>query len=270
MTTVNQTTKIVPRVGWPSWRRSLWYHWAFYSKTWRASVISTFLFPILYLTSMGLGVGHLVTKHTGLVQGQTYLHFVAPELLAITAMQLAAGETMWPILGALKWVRTYHAAATTPLKPEDIVTGKLGWVSIRLFTTAAVYVVIISFFGALSSWWSLALPFVGVLTGLAFGAPLMAFSSRMESDVPFTTIYRFIIVPMFLFSATFYPLHEYPGALRPLVQFMPLYHGVALARSFAFGDVPVLATIGHLAVLVSLSVIGVVLARKSMRKRLVS
>ena len=98
----------------------------------------------------------------------------------------------------------------------------------------------------------------------------MAFSSRMESDVPFTTIYRFIIVPMFLFSATFYPLHEYPGALRPLVQFMPLYHGVALARSFAFGDMPVLATIGHLAVLVSLSVIGVVLARKSMRKRLVS
>ena len=93
---------------------------------------------------MGLGVGHLVTKHTGLVQGQTYLHFVAPGLLAITAMQLAAGETMWPILGALKWVRTYHAAATTPLKPEDIVTGKLGWVSIRLFTTAAVYVVIIS------------------------------------------------------------------------------------------------------------------------------
>jgi lipooligosaccharide transport system permease protein len=269
MTTLSHTSKTTMRVGWPSWRRSLWYHWAFYAKTWRASVISTFLFPILYLTSMGLGVGHLVNKHTGLVQGQTYLHFVAPGLVAITAMQMAAGETMWPILGAVKWVRTYHAAAATPLSPEDIVTGKLSWVSIRLFTMAVVYAVIILFFGALTSWWSLALPFVAVLTGLAFGAPLMAFSLRMESDVPFTTIYRFIIVPMFLFSATFYPLREYPGALRPLVQFMPLYHGVALSRSFAFGNVPVLATLAHIAVLLALGVIGIVLARQSMRKRLV-
>ena len=77
--------------------------------------------PIFYLAALGVGVGHLVSKHTGLVGGQTYLHFIAPSLLATTTMQLGEGESLWPVLAAVKWVRTYHAAAATPLEPTDIL-----------------------------------------------------------------------------------------------------------------------------------------------------
>ncbi len=96
---------------------------------------SNVLFPIFFLASFGVGVGHLVANHTGLVQGQTYLHFIAPSLLATTTMQLGEGESLWPVLAALKWIRSYHAAAATPLEPEDILYGKLSWVVTRAFVT---------------------------------------------------------------------------------------------------------------------------------------
>lgn len=256
-------------LGWSGARRSLWYHYAFYAQTWRASVISSFLFPVLYLASMGLGVGHLVTNHTGLIEGRTYLQFVAPGLLAITAMQIGSGECMWPILGGIKWGRHYHAAMTTPLEPEDVVFGKLGFVGIRLFFTALVYTGVIACFGGLASWWSLLLPFVGVLSGLAFAAPLMAYSCTLESDASFALVQRFLIVPMFLFSATFYPLDQYPALLRPVVQFMPLYHGVALCRSAAAGHGSLLAVLAHVTLLLSLALGGVLMARRTLRKRLI-
>jgi lipooligosaccharide transport system permease protein len=269
MSTITNATEIERGPGWPRWYRALWYHAAFYRQTWRASVISSFLFPILYLASMGIGVGHLVSKHTGLIEGHSYLHFVAPGLLAITAMQLAAGESMWAVLGAVKWVRTYHAAVATPLEPEDVVTGKLGFIAFRLLITASVYTAIISLFGATPSWWSVLLPLVGVLTGLAFAAPLMAYSVTANSDAPFTMIFRFLIIPMFLFSATFYPVSEYPPSLRWIVELMPLYHGVALARTLAFGSGELWPTLGHVSVLVAMVIVGVVFARRNLRRRLV-
>lgn len=254
--------------GWPRWTRSLWYHATFYRQTWRASVFSTFAFPILYLLSMGVGVGHLVQKNTGLVQGQTYLHFVAPGMLVISAMTMAAGESMWAILAAVKWVRTYHAAVATPLNPEDVVAGKLGWVATRLFLTACVYTVIIACFGAIESWWAILLPLVGTLTGIAFAAPLVAFASRANSDSTFTLIFRFTIIPMTLFSATFFPVSTYPGYLRWIVQVMPLYHGVALARTLAFGQGHFAPTVAHVAVLLVPAVGGWLLANRNMRRRL--
>jgi len=256
--------------GWPRWRRALYYHAAFYRQTWRASVISAFLFPILYLTSMGLGVGKLVNAHTGTVAGLSYLQFIAPALLAVAAMQLGENEAMWPVLGAVKWVRTYHAAVATPLEPEDVVTGKVAWVGIRLFMTGVVYAAIIAVFGAVVSWWGILLPLVAVLTGLAFVTPLMAYSLTLESDTSFTMIYRFLIVPMFLFSATFYPVSVYPPQLRWIVELMPLYHGVALARASAYGTGQLLAIVFHVVVLGSLVVVGLVLSRRNMRRRLVS
>jgi lipooligosaccharide transport system permease protein len=263
------TTTLNDGPGWAPWRRALWYHAAFYAQTWRASVISSFMFPILYLASMGLGIGHLVSHHSGLVEGQSYLHFVAPGLLAITAMQLASNECMWPILGAVKWVRTYHAAIATPLEPEDVIIGKFAWVGVRLLFTSVVYAIIIAAFGAISSWWALTLPAIGLLTGMAFAAPLAAFSLTLESDTSFATIQRFLIVPMFLFSATFYPLRTYPSSIRWIVQFMPLYHGVALARAATFGSPWHWALVAHVAVLTVMSIAGIIVARRFIRRRLV-
>lgn len=257
------------RLGWPRWRRSWWYHATYYAQTWRGSLASTVLFPIFYLASLGVGVGHLVNKHTGLVQGQTYLHFLAPSLLATTTMQLGESESLWPVLAAVKWIRSYHAAAATPLEPEDILAGKLTWVVTRAFATGIVYTIVIGSFGALQSWWSVTLPFIGALITLAFAAPLVAFAANAQSDGAFTTIYRFGFVPMFLFSATFYPVSAYPGYLRPLVQLVPLYHGVALARAAAFGQGSVAAVTLHLTFLVAMAGAGVMWGRATMRRRLV-
>jgi lipooligosaccharide transport system permease protein len=270
MVDVAATDRADRHLGWPRWYRALWYHWFFYKHTWRASVASTLLFPLLYLLSMGIGVGHLVSEHTPLVDGQTYLHFIAPGLLCITAMQMAAGETMWAILAAVKWVRTYHAAASTPLEPEDIVRGKLGWLAVRLFGTTVVYTAVIACFGAITSYWGILLPLVGTLMGLAIGAPLMAFAATRESDSTFTMVFRFMLIPMTLFSATFYPLTEYPTSIRWIVQVMPLYHGVALARSLAFGDGTLWPTLAHLAVLGSMALCGFLWAQRTMRRRLVA
>ncbi|NNN00797.1 MAG: ABC transporter permease [Acidimicrobiaceae bacterium] len=264
MTTSSQTT-----LGWSRWRRSWWYHATFYSQTWRGTAASTVLFPIFFLASLGIGVGHLVSAHSGLVQGQSFLHFIAPSLLATTTMQMGESESLWPVLAAVKWIRNYHAAAATPLEPEDILTGKLTWVATRSLATGVVYTIIIGCFGALQSWWSLTLPLIGALITLAFAAPLVAFAASAQSDASFTTIYRFAIVPMFLFSATFYPLSAYPGYLRPVVQFVPLYHGVALARSAAFGQGSLVATTCHVGVLVMMSIGGILWGRRSMRRRLV-
>ncbi len=253
----------------PAWLRSWHYHATFYAQTWRGSVASNVLFPIFFLASLGIGVGHLVTQHTGLVQGQTYLHFIAPSLLATTAMQLGEGESLWPVLAALKWVRTYHAAAATPLEPEDIFYGKLAWVVSRAFAVGIFYTIVIGAFGALESWWSLTLPVVGALVALAFSAPLVAYAARCQSDGSFIAIYRFAFVPMFLFSATFYPVSSYPGYLRPVVQIMPLYHGVALARAVAYGHVEPGPLFAHVAVLVALAATGIVVGRRTMRRRLV-
>lgn len=256
-------------LGWPRWRRSWWYHATFYAQTWRGSVVSTVLFPIFYLAALGVGVGHLVNAHHGLVEGQTYLHFIAPTLLATTTMQLSEGESLWPVLAAVKWIRSYHAAAATPLEPEDILAGKLSWVVTRAFLTGVVYTIVIGFFGALQSWWALTLPFIGALVALAFAAPLVAFAARSQSDGSFVVIYRFALVPMFLFSATFYPVSAYPGYLRPLVQFVPLYHGVALARAASFGEGSFGALLCHVAFLVAMAVFGIAWGRHTMRRRLV-
>jgi lipooligosaccharide transport system permease protein len=239
------------------------------AQTWRGSAASTFLFPVLFLAAMGLGVGHLVTAHSGLIQGQTYLHFIAPSLLATTTMQMGEGESLWPTLAAVKWVRQYHAAVATPLEPEDVLIGKLTWVATRAFITGLVYTAIIGLFGALESWWSLTLPFVGALIALAFAAPLVAYAATVETESSFVTIYRFGVVPMFLFSATFYPVSTYPGFLRPVVQFVPLYHGVALTREAAYGQGSWGPTLAHLGVLVAMVAVGVAWGRRSLRRRLV-
>ena len=255
-------------LGWSGTRRAAWYEWSVYLKTWRGSVISNFLFPIFYLGSMGIGIGHLVGSHAGLINGHRYLAFVAPGLVATTAMQLAAGESMWPVLGGIKWTKTYQAAIATPLEAKDVITGRLFFVMARLLVTTITYTLVVAAFGALSSWWALLLPLVGLLTGMAFAAPLSAYSCTLENDATFTLVQRFIIVPMFLFSATFYPLSSYPSYLHPVVELIPLYHGVALSRDVAFGEGTLTTIATHLAVLCGLVIIGVYFARRNFEKRL--
>ena len=240
-----------------------------FRQTWQGSVYSTVLFPVFYLSAMGVGVGHLVSAHAGLVAGQTYLHFIAPGLLATTALQLGESESLHPVLAGLKWERSYHAIVSTPLEPRDLLWGKLTWLATRGLFTGLVYTIAFGAFGVLASWWALTLPLLGALMTVAIAAPLVAYAATCEEDTSFAYIYRFAVVPMTLFSATFYPLSAYPSGLQPIVQLMPLYHGVALTRSAAFGQGSLGPIVAHLAVLFAMLLAGLWWGQRTLTRRLV-
>jgi lipooligosaccharide transport system permease protein len=253
--------------------RSLEY-WAYqYKRTWRGTLVSSVLSPVLYLAAMGVGLGSLVDKsgraahHLG---GIHYLPFLAPGLLAAAAMQTAATESSWPVLGAIKWIRTYHAMLATPLRVWDVLTGHLAWMALRLTTTVTVFLCVIALFGATTSWTAVLTVPAGVLTGLAFAAPIAAFAATQESDYSFAALFRFGIVPMFLFSGTFFPVSQLPPALRPIAYATPLWHGVDLCRTLALGTATPGRTLLHVLYLAAWVGIGTRVALFTYERRLVN
>jgi lipooligosaccharide transport system permease protein len=249
--------------------RALAYWLYQYKRTWRGSVTTSFLFPVLYLTAMGLGLGTLVDRHVHGVDHVSYLDFLAPGLLAATAMQIGGNEAMYPVMAGFKWMRTYFAMLATPLRVIDVLVGHLAWIAVRLTMMAVIYLAVMAAFGAvLSPLAVLALP-AAVLTGMAFAAPIAAFAATRDNDAGFITIYRFVLIPMFLFSGTFFPVSQLPGWLRVVAYLTPLYHGVALCRSLVLGQVVVWEDVVHVVYLVALGTIGCLVASTTFRRRLI-
>jgi lipooligosaccharide transport system permease protein len=222
--------------------------WAYrYKRTWRGSAVSSVLQPVLFLAAMGLGLGSLVNKahpaHTNL-GGVTYLDFLAPALLAAAAMQTAANEGIYPVMEGIKWRRTYYAMLATPLTVSDVALGQLLWIVVRIAMGSVVFVVAIVAFGAAGSAnILLALP-AAVLTGAAFAGPVAAYAASVEGPQGLANLMRFGIVPLYLFSGTFFPVSQLPAVLRPVAYLTPLWHGVDLCRTLALGR----ATVGGVAV----------------------
>lgn len=220
-------------------------------RLWRTSVLSGVLTPLLFLGAMGLGLGDLVDEGSGDVAGVPYLFFVMPGILAATAMQTAAGNSLWMVMAGIKWVKTFHAAAATPLSPGDVYGGYVTWVGLRVTGNAAAFVAIAALLGAVPSPWGvLAVP-AAVMTGLGFAAPLCAYSATQDNDLSFPIIMRVVVVPMFLLSGTFFPLDQLPAVLRPLAWVTPLWHGVELCRGATTGSLELAPTVLHVAVLVA-------------------
>jgi lipooligosaccharide transport system permease protein len=255
------------------WPRALYGLLAQYRRTWQSSVAMNFIYPVLYLTAMGIGLGtlvnrHLAASHAASLGGVSYVRFIAPGILASSAMQIAVQECTWPVLGRIKWERTYLLMLQTPLRVRDVLVGQFAFVAIRLATTTAVFMAVMWAFGALVSPEALlALP-IGVLLGLAFAAPCAAFSAAQENDTGFSVLNRLVVIPLFLFSGSFFPTTQLPRALQLLAQATPLYHGVALARAATLGHLESATTLGHLAYLLVLSALGVGLARRTFTRRL--
>jgi lipooligosaccharide transport system permease protein len=240
-----------------------------YRRTWRGSVISSVLGPVLYLTAMGAGLGTLVNQHSAAsLGGVTYLAFISPGLLAATAMQTAFGEGMYPVLGSVKWVQNYFAAVASPLRPADVFRGHLMFVTFRLFMNCGIFLAVIAVFGAAHSpLVVLALP-VAVLTGLAFAPALMAWAVTRTTDTSFGVLMRFVMIPLFLFSGTFFPITQLPGWLQPVAYVTPLWNGVALCRSLALGTADLGGAAAHVGYLLALALIGCTAAQRSYAKRL--
>ncbi|MGI8533754.1 MAG: ABC transporter permease, partial [Candidatus Limnocylindrales bacterium] len=201
---------------WPA-LRVYEHHVLVYRRTWRGSLFTSFLNPVLFLAAMGLGLGSLVDANnpTG-VGGTAYLTFLAPGLLAATAMQTAAFESTYPIMAGLRWMKTYDAMVTTPITSRGVVLGQVLWVTTRIFLVTSVFSLVMIAFGAVSVPGALiALPFA-VATGLAFAAPLQAFAATQRNDTRFTAIFRFGITPLFIFSGTFFPISQLPDLIEPM------------------------------------------------------
>ena len=240
-----------------------------YRRVWKGSVITSFATPVLFLLAMGMGMGTLVDDSGG-VAGVSYLAFLAPGLLAATGMQVAATESAWRVHGAIKWQKTYHAALATPVGTGDLASGHLIWVGVRVFLAAAVFALVMVLFDAATPAGAALAVIPTVLTGLAFAGPITAFSASLDNDYYLAGLFRFGIVPMFLFSGTFFPVTQLPAWSMPVAFATPLWHGVQLARASSLGIDPYFPVAVHLAYLLVWVVGGWALALWRFRVRLVT
>jgi lipooligosaccharide transport system permease protein len=172
-------------------------------------------------------------------------------------------------MAAIRWTRQYHAMLATPLRIRDIVVGHQLYIASRVATSSAVYLVILAAFGALRSPYAVLAWPVTILIGAAFSAPIAAFAAWAKKDSMFAALFRFGIVPLFLFSGTFFPVTRLPEGLRQLAYATPLWQGVDLCRHLTLGTATWGPALGHVAYLVALAAVGLVLAERSYTARLV-
>jgi lipooligosaccharide transport system permease protein len=213
------------------------------------TVVSGFFEPVFYLFSIGVGIGALIGTLTVNGHHVTYPSFVAPALLAASAMNGAIYESTMNIFYKLKEANVYDGMLATPLEPTDIATGEISWCLIRGAIYSAGFLVVILAMGLVHSWWGLLLLPSAVLIGFAFAAAGMAFTCYIRSWQDLDLV-QLIVLPLFLFSATFYPLSTYPPALRAVVRVTPLYRGVDLLRGLSLGALGVnsLIDVAYLAI----------------------
>jgi lipooligosaccharide transport system permease protein len=248
-------------------------HARVYRRTWRGSVISTFLSPVFFLLAMGVVFGSQVDQGGGtasLPENVKYLTFLGPGLLAAAAMQTGAGDASWPVMAGIKWTKTYFATLATPIRIRDLVIGHLGWIGIRMTFVSTVFVLIMAAFGAVPVVLGLLSVFPAVLTGLAFAAPVTGYAAWLTHDTGLSNLFRFGIVPMFLFSGTFFPITYLPGWMQPIAYVVPLWHGVQLARGTVLGGVmpTTFPPVVHVAYLLLWIVGGTLVAFRTFGKKL--
>jgi lipooligosaccharide transport system permease protein len=249
--------------------RVLEHHLTVYRRTWKGSVFMSFVSPVLFLAAMGLGLGSLISRGpVRTVDGVSYLIFIAPGLLAASAMQSAYVETTYPIMARIQWMRTYEGMLATPIAVLDVLVGEFGWLTFRLALGSSAFFLVMLLFGTIHSVLALLAILAAVLTGLAFAAPILAWTATRRTDQSFALIGRFLITPLFLVGGVFFPLHQLPQLLQGIAWLTPLAHGVALARSLSLGVLAPSAAI-HLAVLLVYAAIGIVAARITLRNRLI-
>jgi lipooligosaccharide transport system permease protein len=240
-----------------------------YRRTWRGSIFVSFAAPLMFLAAMGIGLGTLVNRSTPQgIGGFSYLEFLAPGLLATATMQTAFSETSYRLLARIRWDRTYDAMLATPLNIRDVLSGELVWVAFRLLMVACFYFFAMLLFHTLRAPTALLAIPVGVLNGLAFAAPMFAFTATQQTDGVFAVVARFVITPLFLLAGTFFPIERLPFAAQAVAWLTPLAHGVSLIRGLTLGTLSASAGLIHLAVLVLYILVGVIVARLTLGRRL--
>ena len=239
----------------------IWEHnYIVYRRLWKI-VFSGFFEPVFYLFSIGVGIGALVGDVTGPGGIQiSYTAFVAPALMAASAMNGSVIETTFNIFFKLKFQKVYDGVLTTPMQPSDIAIGEIGWALLRGVLYSTAFILVMFTMGLTTSWTAiLAIP-AATLIGFAFGAVGMAATTYMRSWQDFDLV-TLVTMPLFLFSGTFYPIDVYPPLIQNIAKISPLYHGTELLRGFTLGILD-WTMLGHAAFLLVMGLIGAVIANR--------
>ncbi|GAB2469143.1 ABC transporter permease [Jatrophihabitans fulvus] len=248
-------------------RRVVEYHARTVRSRWVSLLITGVVTPVVFVLALGVGLGTLVDAGNNDL-GVPYLDYVGPAFLCVSALQIAAAESAFPVMLGFKWQRTFLGIAATPITPGEIADGTLMWITLRQIANTTVFLAIIAAVGGTQRWWVLLAIPAAVLSAMAFAAPVAALAATVRSEgQAFNVLFRFVVTPMFLFSGTFYPIDRLPGWGQVLAHVSPLWHGTELARGAAIGHLDGWATAGHVAYLLVWLLAGVGLARWRFRVR---
>jgi lipooligosaccharide transport system permease protein len=231
-----------------------------YKRLWKI-IVTGFFEPVFYLLSIGVGIGALVGE-VALPGGQavSYTAFVAPALMATSAMNGSVMETTFNIFFKLRFENVYDGILTTPMNVRDIAIGEVGWALFRGALYSTVFLGVMVAMDLTNTWWSLLTIPGAVLIGFAFGSVGLACCTFMRSWQDFDLV-SLATMPLFLFSATFYPLDVYPPVLQAVTRLSPLYHGNELLRAFSLGIFD-WTLVGHAGFLLVMGLIGIAVARR--------
>jgi lipooligosaccharide transport system permease protein len=249
--------------------------WEYLLRSWRpyffASLSESIGAPVLYLLAMGLGLGSLVDRQgSAAIGGVSYLDYIAPALLASAALQIAIGEASYSTFSRFKWSRVWWGIVSVPVTPAQIADAQNLFIATRLAVTSTMYYLVLLVFGAAGGPAGLLMIPAAVLCAMACAALVVALSAKMDDEGgKFNLIFRFGVIPMTLFSASFFPIDRLPWAVRWLAIVSPLWHGNELARDAALGTGSPASVLGHLGYLLALLVVGLWLSRRYFRRRLI-
>jgi lipooligosaccharide transport system permease protein len=199
-----------------------------YRRSWKLNLLPQFFEPLLYLLSIGFGLGLYIGRE---IAGVEYVLFIAPGLLAAAAMNGAIFEVTYNIFIRLRFVHLYDAVITTPLEPEDIALGELAWAVTRSVLYGTVFLSVTALLGYVRSPWALAVPLGVALIGLAFATLGMVYTGLVPRIEMFTYFFTLFVTPLFLFSGVFFPFENLPAGVRLVGWFTPLHHGVEVLRA---------------------------------------
>jgi ABC-type polysaccharide/polyol phosphate export permease len=263
------TETLAPRRADPGMTLRAFRYWMLrYRRTWRGTVVISVANPLLFLVAMGLGLGRLIGPDTAVLGGVDYLAFFAPGMLAAASMQNGIVEAAFPVSWSRRPGGAYPVAAATPLEPEDILHGHVLFMTLRVAMSAAAFLAVMVAFGAAESpLVALTLP-AATLTAMAFALPSAAWAVTLTDVGPVMGIFKWVVMPLYLFSGTFFAVEQLPEALRPIVYVTPLWHGVDLCRTLSLGTATWPASLGHLAYLMALAGAGYLVARRNYRRNL--
>ena len=255
---------------WQGMARQFDYFWTVYQRTWKSSVISSFVAPLFYVLAMGVLLGRFVQVVPSRLEGATsYLAFIVPGLIAAQAMQTAVSETTYPVMAAIKWHKSFWAQMASPLEVRDLANAMLVFTLFRVGSTCGVYFLVMAPFGVFATWWGPVLAWLStMLVGMAFATWTFAFSAFVEGPDSFGLIYRLGLVPLFLFSGSFFPISNLGSVLGAVAKVTPLWHGVNLTRMLCLDRVDGSTALVNLVVLVVVLGSGWVLAVRALERRM--